>query len=537
MYNSLNSTNRIQNLENAFEVNYDIIVVGGGITGSGIALDAASRGMKVLLLEKQDFAAGTSSRSTKLIHGGLRYLKQFNFSLVRQVGQERSILYQNAPYLVYPEKLFLPIYKTGKLGYSLTSFALWFYEFLSGVLKNERRKMLSMEEAAKEEPMLTKEGLLGAGVYYEYRTDDARLTIEVLKTAVNYGAHAFNYIEVNNFIESNGEIAGVKATDLINGTSYTFRANYVVNATGPWVDQLRKKNAEKLDKHLCITKGVHLVFPHKKFPIKHSMYFDVSDGRMIFAVKRDDIVYLGTTDTEYHDRLEEPICTQEDVQYLLKAANNMFPTLHLSSADICSSWAGLRPLIYEKGKSPSEISRKDEIFVAKNGLISIAGGKLTAYRKMAQKVVDQIVRKEKRFGKCKTDAVLLCGTQEKGAAAYESMRIRLKKYESKFNSEKQLIKLLHTYGEACFNMLEKADDISSLTYAEIDYCIENEGLEYLSDYYIRRSAKAHFSIDDTKQTLQQVIQYYASKKNLLEHQIQFEKERIDDLFRTTLIKF
>ena len=142
--------------------------------------------MKVLLLEKQDFAAGTSSRSTKLIHGGLRYLKQFNFSLVRQVGQERSILYQNAPYLVYPEKLFLPIYKTGKLGYSLTSFALWFYELLSGVLKNERRKMLSMEEAAIEEPMLTKEGLLGAGVYYEYRTDDARLTIEVLKTAVNY---------------------------------------------------------------------------------------------------------------------------------------------------------------------------------------------------------------------------------------------------------------------------------------------------------------------------------------------------------------
>ena len=537
MYNSLNSKNRIQNLENAFEVNYDVIVVGGGITGSGIALDAASRGMKVLLLEKQDFAAGTSSRSTKLIHGGLRYLKQFNFSLVRQVGQERSIVYQNAPYLIYPEKLFLPIYKTGKLGYSLTSFALWFYELLSGVLKKERRKMLSMEQAAKEEPMLSKDGLLGAGVYYEYRTDDARLTIEVLKTAVNYGARAFNYIEVTNFIESNGQISGVKATDFINSTSYSFRANYVVNATGPWVDHLRKENAEKLDKHLCLTKGVHLVFPHKKFPINHSMYFDVSDGRMMFAVKRDDIVYLGTTDTEYHDRLEEPICTQEDVQYLLKAANNMFPTFHLSSADICSSWAGLRPLIYEKGKSPSEISRKDEIFVAKNGLISIAGGKLTAYRKMAEKVVNRIVNKEIRFGPCKTDAILLCGTKQKGKDAYTSMRVRLKKYQKKFNSDPYLIKLLHTYGEASFSMLEKADDLITLVYAEIDYCIENEALEYLSDYYATKSSKVMFSGNKINDIHDQILSYYVSKKQLSKDQIQIEKERIDKLIHATLIKF
>lgn len=537
MYNSLNSTNRIQNLENAFEANYDIIVVGGGITGSGIALDAASRGMKVLLLEKQDFAAGTSSRSTKLIHGGLRYLKQFNFSLVRQVGQERSILYQNAPYLVYPEKLFLPIYKTGKLGYSLTSFALWFYELLSGVLKKERRKMLSMEEAATEEPMLSKDGLLGAGVYYEYRTDDARLTIEVLKTAVNYGAHAFNYIEVTNFIESNGQISGVKATDLINGTSYNFRANYVVNATGPWVDQLRTKNAETLDKHLFLTKGVHLVFSHKKFPIKHSMYFDVSDGRMIFAVKRDDIVYLGTTDTAYHGRMEDPHCTKEDVRYLLKAAHDMFPTLHLSFSDIISSWAGLRPLIHEKGKLPSEISRRDEIFVAKNDLISIAGGKLTAYRKMAQKVVNRIVNKEMRFGPCKTHDILLCGTKQKGEDAYASMRVRLNKYQQKFHSDPYLIKLLHTYGEASFSMLEKADDLITLVYAEIDYCIENEALEYLSDYYATRSSKVMFSGDNINDIHEHILSYYASKKQLSEDQIQIEKERIDKLIHATLIKF
>ena len=537
MNSSLNSTHRISNLEQASQEQYDLIVVGGGITGSGIALDAASRGMKVLLLDKQDFAAGTSSRSTKLIHGGLRYLKQLNFGLVRQVGRERAILYQNASYLVYPEKLLLPIYKSGSLGFASTSFALWFYDLLAGVQKKERRKMLSKEQAIQEESMLIHEGLLGAGIYYEYRTDDARLTLEVLKTAVNYGANAFNYLELNDFIESKGQITGVKTTDLIRGASYEFSAKYVVNATGPWVDQLRKKNSEKLDKHLYLTKGVHLVVSHKKFPINHSMYFDVPDGRMVFAVKRDDKVYLGTTDTEYHENLEEPICTKEDMDYLLKATNAMFPKLHLTSADIDSSWAGLRPLIHEKGKLPSEISRKDEIFEAKNGLISIAGGKLTAYRKMAQKVVDQIVKKEKRFGKCKTDAILLSGTIAKGEEAYKSMRLRLKKYEAKFHSEKQLIKLLHTYGAACFTMLDNVEDLMALFFAEIDYCIENEALEYLADYYARRSAKVLFSVDEMDHTQEQVLKYYALKKNLSENEIQVEKERIAQLKKETLLKF
>ena len=346
MPNSLNSSHRLQNLEQASKEHFDLIVIGGGITGSGIALDAASRGMKVLLLDKQDFAAGTSSRSTKLIHGGLRYLKQLEFGLVRQVGRERTILYQNAPYLVYPEKLLLPIYKSGSLGFASTSFALWFYDLLAGVQKKECRKMLSKQKAIQEEQMLSEEGLLGAGLYYEYRTDDARLTMEVLKTAVNYGAHAFNYLELNDFIESDGQIRGVKTTDLIHGNAYEFSAKYVVNATGPWVDQLRKKNSENLDKHLYITKGVHLVFSQYRFPIKHSMYFDVLDGRMVFAIKRDGKVYLGTTDTEYHDSLEKPLCTKEDMDYLLNAANAMFSKLNLSAEDVESSWAGLRPLIH-----------------------------------------------------------------------------------------------------------------------------------------------------------------------------------------------
>ena len=535
MNTSLNSKHRTQNLEQASEEHYDLIVIGGGITGSGIALDAASRGMKVLLLDKQDFAAGTSSRSTKLIHGGLRYLKQLKFGLVRQVGRERVILYQNAPYLVYPEKLLLPIYKSGSLGFTSTSVALWFYDLLAGVQKKERRKMLSKQKALQEESMLSEVGLLGAGLYYEYRTDDARLTMEVLKTAVTCGAQAFNYLELNDFIQSDGQIRGVKTCDLIHGNAYEFSAKYVVNATGPWVDQLRKKNSESLDKHLYITKGVHLVFSQERLPIKYSMYFDVPDGRMVFAIKRDGKVYLGTTDTEYHDSLEKPVCTQEDMDYLLNAANAMFSKLKLSAEDVESSWAGLRPLIHEKGKSPSEVSRKDEIFEAKNGLISIAGGKLTAFRQMAQKIVDRIEKKERRFGKCKTDTILLTGTSAKGEEAYASMRNRLKKYEAKFNSEKQLIKLLHTYGEACFAMLEKAEDSLSLVFAEIDYCIENESLEHLADYYARRSGKVLFAIDEMKEKQEAILDYYAKSRNLTEDEVKIERDLVEQIKNEALV--
>jgi len=535
MTNSLNSPNRTQNLEQVSKEHFDLIVIGGGITGSGIALDAASRGMKVLLLDKQDFAAGTSSRSTKLIHGGLRYLKQLEFGLVRQVGRERAILYQNAPYLVYPEKLLLPIYKSGSLGFTSTSVALWFYDLLAGVQKKERRKMLSKQKTIQEESMLSEEGLLGAGLYYEYRTDDARLTMEVLKTAVTCGAQAFNYLELNDFIQPDGQIRGVKTTDLIHGNAYEFSAKYVVNATGPWVDQLRKKNSESLDKHLYITKGVHLVFSQERLPIKYSMYFDVPDGRMVFAIKRDGKVYLGTTDTEYHDSLEKPVCTQEDMDYLLNAANAMFSKLKLSAKDVESSWAGLRPLIHEKGKSPSEVSRKDEIFEAKNGLISIAGGKLTAFRKMAQKIVDRIEKKERRFGKCKTDTILLTGTSAKGEEAYASMRNRLKKYEAKFNSEKQLIKLLHTYGEACFAMLEKAEDSLSLVFAEIDYCIENESLEHLADYYARRSGKILFAADEVKLNHMDLLAHFSKQKGLSVSQIRTEEKLFEQLKKEALV--
>jgi glycerol-3-phosphate dehydrogenase len=396
---------------------FDLVVIGGGITGAGIALDAASRGLKVVLLEKDDFASGTSSKSTKLIHGGLRYLKQFDFWLVKEVGSERAIVHKLAPHLVLPEKMLLPLIEGGSYGKWLTSIGLKVYDILAQVAGDDKRQMLEKKEALKKEPLLPRKLLKGAGYYAEYRTDDSRLTIENIKTSLQFGARALNYAEVTDFCyDDDGKVSGVVATDLIGEKSFEVRSRYVISAAGPWVDDLRSVNHSKKGKRLHLTKGVHLVFPYEKLPVKQSVYFDVPDGRMIFAIPRGRITYVGTTDTYYDSDKDDVRTDLADAIYLISAVNNMFPSIELEMSDIESSWAGLRPLIHEEGKSASELSRKDEIFTSDSGLISIAGGKLTGYRKMAERVVNRIGRKMeedrgRELRECTTDKIPLCGNE------------------------------------------------------------------------------------------------------------------------------
>ncbi|WP_139125025.1 glycerol-3-phosphate dehydrogenase/oxidase, partial [Bacillus solimangrovi] len=339
------------------ERDYDLLVIGGGITGAGIALDAASRGMNVALVEMQDYAAGTSSRSTKLVHGGLRYLKQLEVKMVAEVGKERAIVYENGPHVTTPEWMMLPIYENGTFGKISTSIGLRVYDYLAGVKRTERRSMLTREETLNLEPNLKRSGLKGGGYYVEYRTDDARLTIEVLKKAVEYGATVLNYAKVESFKYESGKIVGVNVADQLNADTITIQAKKIVNATGPWVDTLREKDKSKKGKTLHHTKGIHLVFDQSAFPLKQAVYFDTPDGRMVFAIPRDGKTYVGTTDTTYNDNLAHPRMTIEDKEYVLDAIHFMFPSIRVTEADIESSWTGLRPLIHEEGKDPSEISR------------------------------------------------------------------------------------------------------------------------------------------------------------------------------------
>lgn len=522
--NFLSSLNRDHLIKELSSQQYDLTIIGGGITGAGIALDAASRGLKVALIEKDDFASGTSSRSTKLIHGGLRYLKQLEIALVREVGSERAIVHDLAPHLVIAEKMLLPLIEGGSLGRISTSFALKVYDFLAGVEGEDRRKMLSKEETLDLEPMLRKDLLVGGGIYAEYRTDDARLTIENIKTAAKYGVHSINYVKAEDFLYTKGQVSGVKCTDLQTDTSFQIKSKYVISAAGPWVDELRKINKSFSDKHLFLSKGVHIVVPHSRFPLQQALYFDVPDGRMIFTIPRQRVTYIGTTDTPYKEDINHVMARMEDVEYLLKAANNMFPTVKLTTEDVVSSWAGLRPLIYEEGKSASELSRKDEIFESENGLLSIAGGKLTGYRKMAERIVDMVSerfedRENKNLKDCHTDKIDLTGGPFKNASEVDKYIKKLQKQVSSFGLNIDTAAyLVHNYGKQSDLILKKMkafnDDATiALARAEVWYCIQHELVLEPLDFFSRRSGRLYFNIDTIPIILDKVLEDFQENFN------------------------
>jgi glycerol-3-phosphate dehydrogenase len=510
MGHSFSAQERSRDVQTLAEQEWDLLVIGGGITGAGIALDAQTRGIKTALIEMQDFAAGTSSRSTKLVHGGLRYLKQLEFGLVAEVGRERAIVYENAPHVTTPEWMLLPIVRGGTYGKWAASFGVYLYDRLAGVKKGERRKMLNAEETLAKEPLLRKEGLKGSCVYVEYRTDDARLTLEVLKEAVAQGALAVNYVKATDFLYRDGKLVGVKAMDLLHRREVVITAKKIVNAAGPWVDFLREKDGSKQGKTLHWTKGVHIVTDQSRFPLRHAVYFDTPDGRMVFAIPRDGKTYIGTTDTDYHEDLEHPRITVEDRDYLLRAVNGMFPDVGLTPDDIESAWAGIRPLIHEEGKAPSEISRKDELFHSDSGLITIAGGKLTGYRKMAQKVVDLVASElaaetGRNFGPCRTADLPLSGGKFGGAARYpafvkEQTRMGMELGLAREEAEK----LVRRYGSnvgLVYDIVEKRrEEAASFglppdVFAVLVYGVEHEMTATPSDFFIRRTSAMFFDID------------------------------------------
>jgi glycerol-3-phosphate dehydrogenase len=525
-------------LKNLQAQTYDLVVIGGGITGAGIALDAASRGLKTALLEKNDFAFGTSSKSTKLIHGGLRYLKQLEFGLVKEVGSERAIVHNLAPHLVVPEKMLLPLSEKKGLGYWLTSIGLKIYDLLAGVKAEDQRRMLTKHQTLKYEPLLRKDDVKGGAIYAEYRTDDARLTIEIVKQARKHGADILSYAKVHDFIYVNDQVAGVVCLDHFSGREITVTSNAIVNAAGPWVDELREVNKSKQGKRLHLTKGVHVVFPWDKFPVSQAIYFDVDDGRMIFAIPRGRTTYVGTTDTSYTGSKDNVATSREDADYLIKAVNVTFPDLQLVLNDIESSWAGLRPLIHEDGKSTSELSRKDEIFESPTGLISIAGGKLTGYRKMAERVVNLLVRKYyqgKKLKSCHTHQLKLADTNFVGNRDLKSYLDKvykiLKTHEFHYGSVRYLVE---TYGRQTDRILEKFKMLldanppeMALIKAELWFTVHHEMVCTLTDFFVRRTGLLYFDVPRLKASKEPIALELQAYLNWDDVRLQQEKKDLD----------
>lgn len=384
---------RSQNLAGLGRETFDVAIIGGGITGAGLALDAALRGLRTVLIEKRDFAAGTSSRSTKLIHGGLRYLEHYDFAMVREGLRERAILTRIAPHLAEPFPFLVPVYRERRRNYShplLMRAGMILYGLLAGRFGPGRHRRLSTAEALDYAPGLDPDGLEGALLYYDGLTNDSRLVIDLIKSAHREGACLINHAKATGLVrDDEGRLSGLTLSDEFGGGEIGCRARAIINATGVWMEEtlrLPGGNAGNVLKQVRPSKGIHLTVSAERLPVRGAWLIPSLAGhRFYFVVPWEGRVNIGTTDTDYIGSRENPQALEAEVAEILAAINAYFPDARLKTSDVITSWAGLRPLISDPGvKNTTDISRQEEVLESADGMISIAGGKLTTYRLMAE---------------------------------------------------------------------------------------------------------------------------------------------------------
>jgi glycerol-3-phosphate dehydrogenase len=403
---------------------FDLVVIGGGITGAGVALDAASRGYSVALVERSDYAAGTSSRSSKLIHGGLRYLQKFDLGLVREALLERSLLVKLAPHLVRPLPLLVPSFE-GKRPDRLTGLGLNMYDVMAWRRGRDgdedwspaRHRVIDGPETLKLIPALAGRDPTAAYLFYDCQTDDVRLVLTVLGEAQRFGAVCANRCAVTGLVERSGRAAGVLVEDREGGAEFELTAANVINATGVWADQLRPDElyAEEEVPRIRPSRGTHVTLSRETLPVEAGVIVPAGGGRTVFVLPWLGRTLVGTTDNDYEGSLEHVPAPEEDVEYLVEALNAYFGT-RLGADDLTGAYAGVRPLISTGDPKKSvDISRRAELFETSSGLVTITGGKLTTWRRMAKMAVDRIVEREGREARCRTHEIPIGQPEEASA--------------------------------------------------------------------------------------------------------------------------
>lgn len=509
---------RLRDLERMSSEGVDILVIGGGITGAGVVLDAAARGYRVGLVEKTDFASGTSSKSTKLVHGGIRYLSHFDFGLTHESLVERGLLLRNAPFLVNPIGFLLPLYSGLKrpmgtpirlpfgfgMGYILRA-GLVMYDLLAGRLGIQSHRRLSKDKLSRMAPCLSTDKLEDAFIYFDAQTDDTRLTMTVLRTAVAHGAQIANYAEVTGFeISPEGEIDSVRVLDRLNGNTHSIRAGKVVNAAGVWAGKIEEM-AGQSSIRIKPGKGVHLTVPREALKIgKYAIVLpETDDGRLLFLVPWGSRVTIGTTDTDGGD-VDNPAAGPEDIAYLLRHVNR-YMRCRLEDSDIISAWAGYRPLISsrESKAQTSRLSRTHAVLDGPGGMVSIVGGKLTTYRRMAQDTLDHI---ERQWGEHPPRLSITSHLSLEGSDDWQQAVAELQSKAAEYALSEDSIRRLSLYGSELTAILDiMAQDpemrrriVPDLPYvmAEVVYACRREMAANLDDVLERR---LHIAFEDWSQ--------------------------------------
>jgi len=467
---------------------FDLLVIGAGITGCGVARDAALRGLTVALVDAGDVSSGTSSRSSKLIHGGVRYLAQGDIGVVKQAANERRVVRRIAPHLARTNPWVILV--RSKLSMTKFQAGLWSYEKLGHVNKDELHTSWSRDQLRAEESTVAAEDFAGAVVYPEYHTDDARLTLANARSAVGAGAVLVTYAAAKEIIFDNGRACGAAVRSTLPGEDLgaRVRARLVVNAAGPWVDSVRRLEDGQAKNKLQLTKGIHVVITRERLPVNRTIVMSAPDRRGIYVIPHGQCVFFGTTDTFYPRPEYWPEITREDISYLLDSSVPYFGGRPFEDKDIVSLWAGLRPLLGEEGKKPSEISRRDEIMEGPAGMLTVAGGKLTAYRAMAEHLVD---RCEKELGRKPTPTSTTEEPLPGGdfTGTLEELTARLEREAGFSPIEAERTAML--YGSETLEVFAQERGPE----AEVSHAVLHEGALTLEDYWVRRTSRARFDPD------------------------------------------
>ncbi|MGD2177262.1 MAG: glycerol-3-phosphate dehydrogenase/oxidase [Anaerolineae bacterium] len=488
------ASSRQENLDHLAQEDFDLLVIGGGITGVAIARDAAMRGLHTALVEKDDFGSGTSSRSSRLIHGGIRYLEYCQFKLVFEACRERRTMRQVAPRLVRPLPFLYPLYRGQKPAPGKLRLGLTMYDAL-GLFRNiQRHRWLDPSEVREREPLISQQGLLGAARFYDAQADDARLTLTTAKAAHLHGAVMANHVRVVDLVTTKGRCSGACLVDELSNDEIAARAKVIVNATGVWGDQVRVMDEGCREPMLRPTKGVHLVIKRGRLCSDHAVVFDSPrDGRHVFIIPWGELALIGTTDTDYNGDFDKPAANSEDVAYLLEATRHAFPAGQIDQNDVISTFASLRPLIAAPGGTYT-VSREHVIIGSPSGLITVAGGKLTTHRLMAEQVVDRVQEKlATTFGceihrGCRTREALVGGQTERTVAGSESSTALEEHLLDAYGSDAARIL---AFAEEKPIFAERITPERHYLMAEVLYAVHHQMALTLSDVLIRRTRVIH----------------------------------------------
>ncbi len=524
-------TTRQENIQKLQNEEFDLLIIGGGINGAGVARDAAQRGLRVALVESHDFAWGTSSRSSKLVHGGIRYLENMEFKLVFEALSERAKLFALAPHLTHPLRFVIPLFKNSRVGMFKMGLGMMLYDVLSLFSAPEMHERLSPSETIDRYPVVNHQDLIGSYVYSDGYMDDDRLVHETLRSAHESGAVCVNYTSVISGNHAGEKLNSLNVIDLKTNQKFTIRAKHVISTVGPWTDLVGENLVQKWKKILRPTKGIHLTFLKEKLKLESAVVMAAEkSSRIVFAIPRHEMVIVGTTDTDFNGRPETVSVTPEDVEYLLEITNRYFPGAKLTAKDIVSSYAGVRPLVQDDSASEGKTSREHTIIHDPSGITFVAGGKYTTYRLMSEDIVDQVL---KFFPYEKRVAVKRCETKQ-ALNSYTSTEAYQQALTETQTADETLRQLATRHGLEYHQIIQAYPEYTNYWQLEAAHAIHTTMCLNICDFYTRRVPLFLSQKDHGLSLLNEISEVFQKELKLSATALELQKKELIDHIKSEL---